>query len=126
MNNRLLLFLLVWIIVTLISPITAWAATPTPCPSGRTTTDLGCIPSDDPLTFASNVYGIGLGLIGSVGLLSIIYGGYLVLSSQGDLGQLQKGKSYIVYAIIGIVLAVSGFAFYQIIANDVLKIPGFN
>lgn len=90
-----------------------------------TQTDLGCIPND-PLGFASSLYGIGLTFIGGVAVLSIIYGAYLVLSSQGDPVKLQKGKDYIVYAIIGLVLAVLGFAFYRIIGTNIIKVPGFS
>jgi hypothetical protein len=88
-------------------------------------TDFGCIPSDDPLKFTANLYGIGLGFIGGVALLFIIWGGYLVLSSRGDPSQLQKGRGYIIYSIIGLILAVGGYAFYTIIAKDVVKLPGF-
>lgn len=88
-------------------------------------TDFGCFPVGDPSTFTTRLYGIGLGFIGGVALLFIIWGGYLILSSQGDIEKLQKGKSYIVSSIIGVVLAVSGFLFYQVVATDVLKIPGF-
>ena len=93
--------------------------------ASETETELGCIPNN-PIGFTKLLYGVGLGLVGGVGLLFIIYGAYLILSSQGDPGQLQKGKSYIVYSIIGIVLAVAGFALYQIISVDVLKLPGFS
>lgn len=88
-------------------------------------TDLGCIPTDDPVEFTSRVYGIGLGFIGGVALLFIILGGYQILSSQGDPEKLRKGKNMIFYAVIGIVLAVLGFGFYQIIGADILRIPGF-
>lgn len=88
-------------------------------------TDLGCLPAD-PAGFTSRLYGIGLGLIGGAALLSIMYGGYLIMSSRGDKDKLVKGKSYIFSAIAGMVLAIVGFALYQIIAQDVLKIPGFS
>ncbi len=94
------------------------------CPTGQQQTELGCV-SENPVDFTKQLYGIGLGLVGGVGVLFIIYGGYLILSSQGDPSQLQKGKSYILYAILGIILAVSGFAVYQIISVNVLKVPGF-
>lgn len=90
-----------------------------------TQTDFGCIPHD-PLQFASSIYGIGLSLIGGVALLSIIYGAFLVLTSGGDPNRLQNGKSYIVYALIGLALAVLGFAFYRIIGTNIIKIPGFS
>ena len=95
------------------------------CNLGETETELGCVPNN-PIGATKQLYGVGLGLVGGVGLLFIIYGAYLVLSSQGDPTQLQKGKSYIIYSIIGIILAVAGFALYQIISVDVLKLPGFS
>lgn len=94
------------------------------CPDGVIKTDLGSIPCT-PGGFTTTLYGIGLSFIGVVGLLFIVYGGYLILTSQGNVEQLGRGKSYITYAIIGIVLAVAGFALYQIVALDVIKIPGF-
>ena len=89
-----------------------------------TPTDLGCIPND-PVGFVAKFYGIGLGLIGGIAVLFIIYGGYIILSSQGNPQELNRGKSYIMYAIIGLLLAVFGFVFIQIIAVNVLHIPGF-
>lgn len=87
-------------------------------------TDLGCIPTD-PFAFVGSVYGIGLGLIGGVAILFLIYGGYLIMVSQGNPDKLNNGKSYIYYAIAGLVLAVFGFVFLQLIAVDILRIPGF-
>ncbi len=95
------------------------------CLPTETPTELGCIPNDLP-GFVAKFYGIGLGLIGGVAVLFIIYGGYIILSSQGNPQNLNKGKSYIMYAIIGLLLAIFGFVFVQIIAVDVLKIPGFS
>ena len=94
------------------------------CPDG-VQTDLGCIPND-PFAFVAKFYGIGLGIIGGVALLFIIYGGYIILTSQGDPNQLNTGKSYIYYAIAGLILAIFGFVFIQVIAVDILHIPGFN
>lgn len=88
-------------------------------------TDFGCIPND-PVGFVGRFYGIGLGMIGLVGLVFLIIGGYHILISRGDPEQLNTGKSYITYAIIGILLAIFGFVFVQVIAADILKIPGFN
>lgn len=88
-------------------------------------TDFGCIPAD-PAGFTSRIYAIGLGLIGGAALLSIMYGGYLVMSSRGDKDKLVKGRSYIFSAIAGMVLAIVGFALYQIIAVRVIGIPGFS
>lgn len=94
------------------------------CLPNETPTDLGCIPND-PIGFVSKFYGLGLGLIGGLAVLFIIYGGYLILTSRGDPNQLNKGRTNITYAIVGLLLAIFGFVFIQIIAKDILKIPGF-
>src|SRR4051812_5183160 len=102
--------------------ITAFAAG---CPNpNEFETDFGCIPGD-PAGFTSRIYAIGLGLVGGAALLSIMYGGYLVMASRGNRDQLVRGRSYIFSAIAGMVLAILGFVLYQIIAVDVVKIPGF-
>ncbi len=95
------------------------------CENGIMKTDLGEI-SCSPTGFASGLYGIGLSFIGVVALLFIVYGGFLILTSQGSEEQLRRGRSYITYSIIGVVVAVAGYALYQIVAIDVLKIPGFS
>lgn len=103
-------------------PTTVYAA----CnPMTEQETDIGCIPTD-PLAFAAKIYSVGLGVIGAVALVFIMYGGYIILSSRGDQLALAKGKSYIVSAVIGLVLAVAGYALYQILAVDVIKLPGFS
>lgn len=88
-------------------------------------TDLGCIPNTVP-GFVSAFYGFGLGLIGGVSVLFIILGGYYILTSQGDASKLATGRSYITYAVIGLLLAIFGFVFTTVIAVDILRIPGFN
>lgn len=97
---------------------------PSTCPANEVITELGCIPTD-PIKFVTRFYGIGLGVIGGIALLSIIYGGYLVMTSQGNPTQLNKGKSYIFYAIVGLLLAIFGFVFVEVLAGGILKIPGF-
>lgn len=95
------------------------------CLPSEKATELGCIPTD-PVTFVSKFYGIGLGFIGMVGVLFIIYGGYIILSSQGNPQALNRGRGFILYSILGILLAVLGFVFIQVIIVGVLHIPGFS
>ncbi len=94
------------------------------CENGVYQTELGSIPcSSGGMT--EFLYNTGLSLIGLFALVFIIYGGYLILTSGGNPEQVAKGRSYINYAIIGILLAVGGFAFYQVVVLNVLKIPLF-
>lgn len=94
------------------------------CAENEVLTDLGCIPTD-PVGFVAKFYSIGLGLIGGVAVLFIIYGAYLILTSQGNPEQLNKGKTAIFYSIGGLLLAIFGFVFIQVIAVDILKLPMF-
>jgi cell division protein FtsW (lipid II flippase) len=94
------------------------------CTPTETQTELGCLPND-PVQFIAKFYSIGLGLIGGVGILFIIYGGYLIITSQGNPLKLQQGQGYVKYAIIGILLAIFGYVLVQVIIGDVLQIPGF-
>ncbi len=93
------------------------------CASSEVLTDLGCIPSD-PVGFVGKFYGIGLSIIGGVAVLFIIYGGYLILTSKGNPTQLAQGKSTVMYAIVGLLLAIFGFVITQIITVNVLQLPG--
>src|SRR5688500_232158 len=99
------------------------AAVPT-CTQTEMPTDLGCFPTDY-IGFTQEFYGWGLGLIGFVGVISIMIGGYYIMTSHGNVEYIQRGKSLIFYAIAGILLAVFGFIFIEIIAADILLIPGF-
>lgn len=94
------------------------------CKTDEVKTDFGCIPKD-PIPFVSKFYKIGLGFIGGVALLFIIYGAYIILTSSGNVYRINDGKSYIYYAIIGLALAIFGFLFIEVIARDILHIPGF-
>lgn len=103
------------------SNLLAQGALPSP---SCTKTDFGCIPND-PIGFTSSLYSIGLGLIGGVAVLFIVFGGYQILTSQGDPEKLRQGKKYIYYAIAGIILAFGGLTLYQTIGSNILRIPGF-
>lgn len=95
------------------------------CSINEVETDFGCLPTD-PIGFVEKFYGIGLGLIAFVALIFMIIGGYFVMTSRGNIEQLQKGKTYIYYSIAGLLLAIFGFIFIQIVTGNILRIPGFS
>jgi hypothetical protein len=84
-----------------------------------------CIPTDVG-AFVSRYYGYGLSMIGGLSLIFIMFGGYIVLTSKGDPVRLNNGKSYIGYAIVGLLLAIFGYAFTELVVIDILKLPGFS
>jgi hypothetical protein len=94
------------------------------CALNEVPTDLGCFPNT-PVGFVSKFYGIGLGFVAGVSLISLMLGGYNIMTSRGEIRRLNIGKSYIFYAITGLLLAIFGFVFIQTVVRDILKVPGF-
>ncbi len=57
-------------------------------------------------------------LLATVALISIVYGGYLYISSQGDEGSVSRGKAILLYSILGlIIVGLSG-----VIVNVVIDV----
>jgi len=109
---------------TVIIPPEVHAAS-SPCPPDQARTEVGCLPTD-PIAFVSSFYGIGLSLIGGVALLFMIIGAYTILTSQGNPNQVNVGKSYIFYSLLGLLLAFFGYIFIEVVLVDILHIPGIS
>lgn len=45
-----------------------------------------------------------LSLIGTIAVISLLYGGYLYITSQGDEDNVTKAKHIILYSVIGIIV----------------------
>lgn len=94
------------------------------CLSNEIATDLGCIP-DTPAGFAQKYFQIGLGIIGGVSFLGMVYGMIIIGTSQGNNIQVQKGKKIVTSSIVGLLLAIFSILIIKLIAIDILHIPGF-
>jgi hypothetical protein len=94
------------------------------CALTEIVTDFGCMPND-PIGFVQKFYGIGLGFVGGVALITLILGGYTIMMSKGDPYKTNIGKSYIFYSISGLLLAIFGYVFIQVVVVDILHVPGF-
>jgi hypothetical protein len=124
--TQIKLFFTAIIVVYLFTISSSFAyAAPSPCPPDQAITEVGCLPTD-PVAFVSSFYGIGLSLVGGVALIFIIIGAYVILTSRGNPTQVNVGKSYIFYAILGLLLAIFGYIFIEVFLVDILHIPGFS
>lgn len=56
-----------------------------------------------------------LGFLGLLAVLMVIYGGVMVVTSQGDPGKADKGKKILTYAAVGIIIILLSFAFVSTI-----------
>lgn len=105
---------------------------PTPNP-GHMYTMLGCIKSDlGSFTSdgaAASVVQVLLDfifrIVGAIAFLYIIYGAYLVLTSQADPERLGRGRQTLYGAIAGLVFVLMAVFIVRFLASGVLKIPGF-
>lgn len=111
---------------TIITPVVIAAVT---CPSNFSPSPAGvCIPSGTGLSQASIGYLLEtfmkwlLGLVAIIGVLAFVISGIQYLTAVGDEGQAETAKRNIKYAIIGVVIALSGLMI--ITAIDQLFVQG--
>ena len=63
--------------------------------------------------------------IGILAFFALVYGGFTYMSAGGDSTKADKAKKVIMYAILGLVLAVLAYAITRILVHDILSIfPG--
>jgi hypothetical protein len=59
-----------------------------------------------------------LSLVGTIAVISLIYGGFLYVTSQGEENQTEKAKNIILYSVIGIII----IGISAIVVNVVISI----
>ena len=105
---------------------------PTPAP-GRWYTFLGCINTNlgsfEQEGAAASVTQLFLNiifsLVGGAALISLLYGAFVLLTSQNNPEKINQGKRIIVGAVAGLIFAVSAVFLVNFIGEKVLKLPGF-
>ena len=78
---------------------------------------------DDLTQTVSNLVGILLGLVGVVGVGYFIYGAYMYLTASGAPNQMERGKSAMMTALAGIVLALVAYGVVELVMNAVVGNP---
>ena len=68
----------------------------------------------------SNLVGILMGLVGAVGAGFFVYGAYQYLTAGGAPHQMERGKSAMMTAIAGIVLALVAYGIVELVMNAVV------
>ena len=68
----------------------------------------------------SNLVGILLGMVGAVGVGFFVYGAYMYLTASGAPQQMERGKSAMMTAVAGIVLALLAYGVVDIVMNAVV------
>jgi len=114
----------------LINPVNNLPPTPYP---GRWYTFLGCISTNlgsfEERGAAGSVVNqllrIISSLIGGASLISLLYGAFILLTSQNNPEKITQGKKMIFGAIAGLIFAISAVFIIGFIGGKILQLPGF-
>lgn len=105
---------------------------PTPAP-GKVYTQLGCVGTNlggfqqagAAASVAQTLLNVIFSAVGGLAFLSLIYGSFIIMTSQANPERLNYGKRVVYGAIIGAIFALSAVFLVNLLASGVLKIPGF-
>mgnify|MGYP001608150917 CR=1 FL=1 len=86
-------------------------------------TAFGCI-STDPTQFISNILSLAVGIGGSLGLILLLYGFFILTTSSGIPEKIQSANDIISSAIIGLVLIVLAVVLTRFIGITLFALPG--
>ena len=100
---------------------------------GRFYSFLGCINTDltsfqeegAAVSVVQTLSNLIFGLVGVIAFLYLIYGGFILATSQADPERINYGKYIIKRAIIGLVFSLLAFLIIDILASRVLGLPWF-
>ncbi len=99
-------------------PIVALAAPTPPCPAGSVCLENPLV--GDP-TSASKIIGTiikgVLGILGSLTLLMLIWGGFQWLTSAGNSEKVEKGTKTMLWAIVGVAVVLSAYILISALTN---------
>lgn len=68
----------------------------------------------------SNIVGILMGIVGAVGVGFFVYGAFLYLTAGGAPHQMDKGKSAMLTALAGVVLALLAYVVVEVVTGAVV------
>lgn len=91
---------------------------------GKTWTVIGCIPTSAG-GFVQIILEVAVKMIGGIAFLALLYGGFLLLTSGGDVQKITKGKAIVASVILGVVLVIFSVFILKQVGVVILQIPGF-
>jgi len=74
----------------------------------------------DPRTIAATIINLALGATGVALIAYIVYGGYLILASQGSEDMIKKGKKSISSSIIGLLILLTSYSIVLFVTKFLL------
>ncbi len=71
----------------------------------------------------SNIVGIMMGVVGAVGVAYFVYGAFLYMTAGGGPQQMDRGKSAMLTALAGVVLALLAYVVVEVVTGAIVD-PG--
>lgn len=75
----------------------------------------------DPKEIIQTIVHVLLFLIGAIAVIMIIIGGFRYVISQGDSGNVTSAKNTIMYAVIGLIVAIFAWAIVDFVIDNLAK-----
>ena len=75
----------------------------------QSTKDAIGLTDKDPITLIASIIRVVLGFLGMIALLTILYSGFLFMTSKGNPNQIDQAKQVLVSAVIGLVIILASF-----------------
>lgn len=99
---------------------------------GRQYTFLGCLGGSSSFSQEGSAGGVVQSLLniifslsGGIAFLYLLYGSFIIITSQEEPEKLNYGKRVVYGAITGLIFTLSSVFIVKFVASGVLKIPGF-
>jgi hypothetical protein len=107
-----------------------------PVTSGRQFTMLGCITSGSSIagfadksgapSFVQALLNVLFTFAGGLAFIYLMYGGFIIMTSQADPERLNYGRRLIYGSIIGLIFTFGSVFIVNLVGSGILRIPGFN
>ena len=120
-HKRRLVLLAFVLLVCFSLSLPACLAQNSPADSLNQTRNASELPAGDVPSYLGQIIGIALSLSGSIFLLLVIYGGFLIMTSGGNQERYDKGRKTIYWAVVGILLIGASYAITSFIFNAILQ-----
>ena len=69
----------------------------------------------------TTIVNVLLFIIGAVSVIMIIFGGFRYVTSGGDSGGVTSAKNTILYAVVGLIVALLAYAIVNFVLTDLIK-----
>ena len=123
-----LLFITCLVLASLVKPVSAFTCPDKTIREGESVSALSecnVEKTEGEKSLMSNVsmlINVFASVMGFLAIGMIIYGGFMLLTAQGDPARIKRGKDVVLYSVIGVILVMLAYAIVNFVMNSGIKI----